>query len=180
MLTLAARQRPAIRAPQPQPAIEFADSIAACGYSQITERATVPKYYENVILLAPAKARSIGLTRRISDWSGIVRAKARQTYGGVSYFHCRRARGWIFDTVTNGGYSNAKALGLVKASAKPYGYSSTLMQFTKLLRGTQALRQSCENAKMLPIFSCDNVQIAAKNGCVSAKRLDCIAKTNGL
>ena len=62
--------------------------------------------------------------RRISDWSGIVRAKARQTYGRVPYFHCRRARGWISDTVTNGGYSNAKALGLVKASTKSYGYSN--------------------------------------------------------
>ena len=41
---------------------------------------------------------------------------------GCHISHCRCTRGWIFDTVTNGGYSNAKALGLVKASAKSYGY----------------------------------------------------------
>ena len=33
---------------------------------------------------------------------------------------------------------------------------------------------------MPPKFGCDNVQIAAENGCVSARRLDRIAKTNGL
>ena len=48
------------------------------------------------------------------------------------------------------------------------------------LNPSPILRQSCENAKMPPKFGCDNVQIAAENGCVSARRLDRIAKTNGL